>query len=480
MTLRGSSDLKDGANLAENESYTDHINDIVDQAQHDAIQERNLLRKIDWHVLPWLCVAYALSLIDRTNIAAAKIVGMVQDLNLHGSMYSVALLVFFITYILTEIPSNAIVKHLGTRIYLAILLVSWGAVAMCFGFIKNYGQLVALRVLLGFFEGGFNPACIFVISCWYKPYEVQRRLSIWFVFGSVVSGFGGILSYGLSMMEGDGGLRGWRWIFIVPGAFTVALALPVFLWAPEFPESSKWTNTATLQLARERLSESQAEGSEERTTVGGLLAAASDWKVYVLAMLLMLPTAGSYSLAFFTPSILSSFGFSVALSQILTTPPYIFSAIISVATGIVADRVKMRSPFIIGYSLLVIVGLTMMGWGNNTGARLVGIFLAVTGNNCAIPSALAFLSNNVVDTRKRQFAVPIQTVFGGIGGIVGAVVFREQDYPGYRPGLYASFGCMSLNIVLAGCLALYLARENKKADEEGKVLEGIHGYRYTL
>jgi sugar phosphate permease len=165
MTLKGSSDLKHEANLAENESYTDHIDDIAEsQAQHDAMQERNLLRKIDWHVLPWLCVAYALSLIDRTNIAAAKIVGMVQDLNLHGSMYSVALLVFFITYILTEIPSNAIVKRLGTRIYLAILLVSWGAVAMCFGFIKNYGQLVALRVLLGFFEGGFNVCLLLPLS----------------------------------------------------------------------------------------------------------------------------------------------------------------------------------------------------------------------------------------------------------------------------------------------------------------------------
>ncbi|KAF7553518.1 hypothetical protein G7Z17_g3571 [Cylindrodendrum hubeiense] len=338
-----------------NGSSTDDIDQVESQSHHDAAsRERNLLWKIDWHVLPWLCIAYALSLIDRTNIAAAKIVGMELDLNLHDNMYSVALLVFFVTYILTEIPSNAIVERLGTRIYLAILLAGWGAVAMCFGFVKNYGQLVALRVLLGFFEGGFNPACIFVIS------------------------------------------------------------------------------------------------------------------------------SGSYSLAFFVPSILSSFGFNVALSQILTTPPYIFSAIVSVATGIVADRVKIRSPFIIAYSLLVIIGLVMIGWGHNTGARLAGIFLAVTGNNCAIPSALAFLSNNVVDTRKRQFAVPIQTVFGGVGGIIGALVFRQQDYPGYRPSLYASIGCMGLNIVLAGGLAFYLARQNQKADDNGEVLEAIPEYRYTL
>ncbi|KAF4437664.1 Major facilitator superfamily domain general substrate transporter [Fusarium albosuccineum] len=208
------------------------------------------------------------------------------------------------------------------------------------------------------------------------------------------------------------------------------------------------------------------------------LEAATDWKVYVLALLLMIPTATTYALSFFSPSILASFGFNVAMSQVLTTPPYVFGAIVSVLTGMVADRVHLRSPFIIGYSILHIAGLAMIGWGVTQGTKYAGMFLAIAGSNCAIPSALAFLGNNVVGTSKRQFAVPIQTVFGGIGGIIGSMIFRREDYPGYRPGLHASFGLMALNAFLAGGLGVFFWLQNRKADKAGKVLEKLQGFRY--
>lgn len=159
MTNTNSHDIeaKPTAEIIENTGLpVDEDKDGLGQRLADPATERRLVRKIDLHVLPWLCVTYALSLIDRTNIAAAKIVGMELDLNLVGDQYNIALLIFFIPYIITEIPSNAVIKALGTQKYLTVLVVSWGAIAMCFGFVKTYGQLLALRVLLGFFEGGFN------------------------------------------------------------------------------------------------------------------------------------------------------------------------------------------------------------------------------------------------------------------------------------------------------------------------------------
>jgi cyanate permease len=296
----------------------------------------------------------------------------------------------------------------------------------------------------------------------------------------VISGFTGVISYGLSLMEGAGGLRGWRWIFIMPGLITIVAALPIYFFVAEFPERARWLRQDELKMIQDRLEEDRGENFEDKANWKAFLSAATDWKVYVISAMLMLPNAGAYSMAFFSPSILASFGYSTALSQILSTPPTIFAVIMSITTGIVADRLHMRSPFIVGYSLLVMVGYALIGWGPNQGARLTGIFLAVCGNNCALPAAMAFLANNVVGSSKRQFAVPIQTVFGGLGGIIGSLVFRSQDAPGYRPGLYASFACMALNILAAGGLGLYFRRQNKKADEEGKILEGLPGYRYTL
>ncbi|KAL3440880.1 major facilitator superfamily domain-containing protein [Aspergillus insuetus] len=480
--------MKADANLEIEDGSTIHI-EGTPAPLYTKEEEKRLIRRIDLHVMPWLCLTYALSLIDRTNIGAARVAGMEVDLNLSGNRYSIVLMIFFITYIAVELPSNALIRRLGVKIYLPCLVAAWGIVAMCFGFLQNYGQTIALRILLGFFEGGFNPGCIFVISCWYQKYEVQRRLSIWFVSGSVISAFTGIFSYGLSRMDGAGGLEGWRWIFIVPGAATAALALPLFYFIADFPERCEWLSPREREIMEFRRNEDNAHiprdrsieaDPEDETAVSGFLNALTDWKVYAMSLLLMLPTAGSYSFAFFTPTILSTLGYNTALSQILTTPPYIFSAIVSISMGILADHLKLRSPFIIAHSLLAIVGIALIGWTSSTASRLVGIFLAITGNNCAIPAALAFLSNNVPSISKRQFAVPLQTVFGGVGGIIGSLVFRAQDHPGYRPGLYATFACLGLNIAISSGLAGFFWLENRRKETRGKVLEGDVAFRYTL
>ncbi|OQE02880.1 hypothetical protein PENVUL_c037G05410 [Penicillium vulpinum] len=111
---------------------------------------------------------------------------------------------------------------------------------------------------------------------------------------------------------------------------------------------------------------------------------------------------------------------------------------------------------------------------------MVGIYFAVIGNNCAIPTVLAFLSNNVVGSSKRQIAVPLQTSLAAIGGIFGSLVFWEQDYPGYRPGLYASIACLVVCILITLFITAFFRRENQAADKKGKILEGLEGYRYTL
>lgn len=118
--------------------------------------EARLLRRVDIKVLPWLCLLYALSLIDRTNISSAKVAGLQADLQLVGDRYSITLLVFFITYVGIQIPSNTIIRRVGTQWYLAGMILCWGTVATCFGFVQSYQQLVGLRILLGLFEGGFN------------------------------------------------------------------------------------------------------------------------------------------------------------------------------------------------------------------------------------------------------------------------------------------------------------------------------------
>lgn len=281
-------------------------------------------------------------------------------------------------------------------------------------------------------------------------------------------------------MEGVGGLRGWRWIFIMPGIITIACVILVYLFVSEFPEKAKWLKPDELVMVRERLEEDRAEVFDDHTTLRESLTPLQDPRIWAMAMLYFYPAAGFYAMAFFTPSILSAFGFSVALSQILQTPPYIFAAICSIATGYCADKVHRRAPFMLGHAVVVIVGFLLMGWGPNTGGKLTGIFLSIAGIQCIIPTVLTFMSNNIVSVKDRKVAIALQVVVGAIGGLCGSLIFRPKDAPTYRPGMYTAFALIVLFMINVVGVTEYFRRQNKKADEEGLIIDGVEGFRYTL
>ena len=132
-----------------------------------------------------------------------------------GDDYNIALFSFFITYILFEVPSNIVIKRLKPSTYLASIMTLWGIATIGQGLVKTKGGLIAMRLLIGLFEAGFFPGCLYLITMWYKRYELQWRFNLFFS-GSILAGaFSGLLAYGIANLAGTAGYNGWRWIFIM-------------------------------------------------------------------------------------------------------------------------------------------------------------------------------------------------------------------------------------------------------------------------
>ena len=150
-------------------------------------------------------------------------------------------------------------------------------------------------------------------------------------------------------------------------------------------------------------------------------------------------TVVAYSLAFFMPIILSSrLGFSVGASQALSTPPYFFAAIVMYTEGWLGDKWRIRGPIIVYNSLQTIVGLCLLEWINSPGVQYFGVFLVTAGCNATVPAVLSWQANNIRGQWKRAFCSASLITSGGVGGIIGALVFRSQDAPKYFPGIIAS------------------------------------------
>lgn len=140
---------------------------------------------------------------------------MADDLKLTSNQYSISLVVFFITYVLCEVPSNLILSRTRPSVFIPAIMFIWGIATCCMALITSFKQLVALRMVVGLFEAGFAPGILLIISSWYKRNEQSKRFAV-YISAAVLSGaFGGILAGAITGgLDGVHGIRGWKWLFV--------------------------------------------------------------------------------------------------------------------------------------------------------------------------------------------------------------------------------------------------------------------------
>ena len=163
-----------------------------------------------------------------------------EDLGMTGQQPNIALTIFFVPYILFEIPSNIIMKKLKPHVWLSICILSFGIVSLAQGFVQSYGGLIATRFFLGLTEAGIFPGSFYLISFWYKHNEAQKRFTIYISSVILASAFGGLLASGIANMDGVRGLANWRWIFILEGIATIFVGFMSFLLVTDFPKEATW------------------------------------------------------------------------------------------------------------------------------------------------------------------------------------------------------------------------------------------------
>jgi MFS family permease len=455
-------------------------------AEFSKEEEARILRRIDLRLVLTVGFMYCVSLMDRTNLSAANIAGMSKALGLEiGERYSIITLVFFTTYVVFQFPSTLIIKKIGPRIHLSTITFTWGIIMIGMGFLKNWQSMAALRVVLGILEAGFFPGSVYLLSTWYCRFEVQKRYSVFYIVGSLASACSGILAFGFMQMEGLQGLGGWSWIFIMEGILTCIIAVLGYIFIVNFPDDAhhNWNflSARELRFVLARVNADRADAVPEEWALRKFLGPALDIKPWAYGMIFGMTTTVTYALAYFLPIILhNGMGFSIGASQCLIAPPYAFAAILMFATAWIGDKYRIRGPLIIFNAVLCLIGLPIMGWHKNLGVRYFAVFLTTAGANANVPTVLTYQANNIRGHWKRAFCSAALVGMGGVGGIIGSLVFRSQDAPKYHPGLYAAITSQLIVIIIVLALTPYFYYSNKKADRGEKIIEGIEGFRYTI
>ncbi|KAG9232513.1 major facilitator superfamily domain-containing protein [Amylocarpus encephaloides] len=460
--------MKNGTNNYYDPNFSRPVGDIdeLNVVCPSHTTEARLMRKIDLRVIPFLCILYLLAFLDRVNIANARSFGLQKELNLQPLDYNTALTIFFVPYIIFEIPSNVLLKKFSPRIWLSGCMFMFGLVSICQGLVQNYGGLLATRFFLGVFEAGMFPGCFYLIGMWYKRSEAQRRYTFFFSSTTLAGAFGGLLASAIGKMDGLRGYKGWRWIFILEGVLTCVLSLAFIVMIPSFPEDATWLTPEERAYVKARLQADQGRSAAERKiTIRDIGRVFKDYKVILGGFMYFGMIVPAYGYAFFAPAILSTYNYSPIQTQLHSVPPWACAFAFAMIIAFCSDFAKHRFLFtIIPISIAISGFAILLSVHDNLHVQYAGLFLVAMGAYSAMPVIVCWFNMNLGGHHRRSVGSAWQVGFGNIGGIIATYAFLQKDSPRYTKGYAICLAFLCLSALSCCAYAAAVASQNRKRD----------------
>ncbi|MBY4899383.1 MFS transporter [Cupriavidus sp. AU9028] len=294
-------------------------------------------RKISLRILPFLLLCYVFAYLDRVNIGFAKL-QMQQDVGLSDAIYGLGAGIFFLGYVMFEVPSNLLLARIGARRTISRIMVLWGITSACMLFVHDATSFYVLRFLLGVFEAGFAPGMIFYLTYWYGGARMARVMAVVMLAGPIGGMAGGPVSTWLmTALAGAHGLAGWQWMFLVEGLPCVLLGAIAYFYLDDKPAQARWLTDRERKLLADDIGATQAGGHHSFRTV------LRDPRIYALAFGYFCLISGIYAVSFWLPTILKGAGVTSTLAiGMYSAVPYVAAAVFMFVFARSSDRHQER------------------------------------------------------------------------------------------------------------------------------------------
>lgn len=379
--------------------------------------EHETMRRVYWRLVPLMFCAMFFNYLDRINIGFAGL-HMNQDLGLTPGQFGFGASVFFVGYMVLEVPSNLMLHRFGARIWISRILLSWGLVAALMAFVWSAGSFYALRFLLGVAEAGFLPGLAVYVTYWFPSEYRARAVGGYIIAGQVAAVIGAPVSTALmTWCNGVAGLQGWQWMFILEGVPTMLLGVVFFATLTDRPAKARWLTEAQREWLESRLARDRA--ALETADSHKWWAAAGDGRAWALAILFGCALIGVYGLLIWLPLIIKSFGdLSDIEIGLLSAVPPLLGVIATIVVSWSSDRTGDRKRHLAGLYILAGVAIAISAVAPS--ATLAYLMLCLTGlginsGNSLFWSINASLNTGVAGAASIAFVNTVAQ-FGGLFG----------------------------------------------------------------
>ncbi|KAI9306299.1 major facilitator superfamily domain-containing protein [Cunninghamella echinulata] len=415
--------------------------------------ERKLVKILDYRLLIWSFFGYFANGLDRNNMPMAEANGLSDDLGLVNDQYNWAVTMFFIGYVIFQVPMNGIITKVRPSIMLPAIMFLWGAIVCFMALVSDYRGLYGLRILLGVFESGFYPGIVYLLGSWYTKEELGARTAV-FVAGSQVSGaFSGIISGAIAQtLHNVNGMGGWKWLFIIEGLIAVFVSLFGFFILPDLPTNTKFITGDMRDIAIKRL-----ERQGKQTRASGLnwvtfrnLITSPYLIVYIIVFSIM--QIGMGALQQF-PIILKRMGYSSVDASYYQISVWILAGFVIIGQGYLSDWKGARVWHIVGGALWSLIWYVVMVAVNGGNLPIPLLFVAVhmTTPILGISPIMMTWVNEFYscDVETRALAIALVNAIGNLApNFANVKVWAIMEAPEFHTGKVVTMSLLAVLIVL--------------------------------
>ncbi|KAK3688677.1 major facilitator superfamily domain-containing protein [Podospora appendiculata] len=435
------------------------------RATLSSVEEKKLLRRIDWHLIPLLAVMYMVKTVDFTNVANARVMdrgtpqNILTELGISSDAYNFVTTAYYIPYIIAETPSNLLVKYCKPSVWQARIMISWGIVLCCHAAVTNAGGLYAVRALLGLFEAGLWPGILLQMCYWYRPDELAPRIVWVTILGNFSAVVSGLLAFGFNGVN-TGGLSGWKWLILTEGIFTIFLGVFIYFYLPDFPDDASWMTDREKAFVKARLPINSPRDGEDDFNWAEFITTLKDKKLWLFLLCWAFYTIGTTGLNFYQPTVIANLGFtSLAQSQLLNIPPAIFACVLTIIFGVFADTGRIPQPSIPLFFMVVILACYVVEYTYpNTGGVYAATLIAGGFSTAWFTMMWPWRVQTTEGATGSAFAIAFANSYGQIGGAVGAQLFNSRFAPRYTTSFGIAMGFIGMAIVM-NLITWYVTRQ---------------------
>ncbi len=404
--------------------------------------ERALMRRVGWRIVPLVVLLYLVAYIDRQNISYAKL-QMLHSLGLSETAYGLGASLFFIGYLVFEVPSNYALYKFGARRWLARIMLTWGIITILLAATSSTAVFYSLRFLLGAAEAGLYPGLIYYLSAWF-PHRYRLRVLGLFTLGSSAGNMFGSLIGGVFLdLDGLLGLQGWQWVFIATGIPALVLTYVTLRYLPDQPATARLLNPAERAHLTAMMA---AEAPPERRHGGNPFAVLRDLRLLGFALGYMLISMSTYGVGYWLPTVVHGFGVSGTVNGLLNMIPwFLASVLLAWLPGLLHGQHRVAQAAIVASA----IGAVCFVIGTFTGSNTLRLAAISVGAPCIYILIPCFWTVPSRFLQGSAAAIGIAAI-NSLGNIGGFLAQNVMPWVGHLSG-----SSLAPLLVPACCLAVF-------------------------